>query len=336
MRLSIIIPAYKVAAYIEKCIRSLEDQDIPKEDYEIIVTNDGSPDDCKGIVENLQMQFSNIVLINQDNQGVSMARNNAISIAKGKYVLPIDADDYLVANSLKVVIDQAETNNLDVLYCAFEIFDINHQTIWRTNYTKLSNQIDNGYNGYFAVRGPKVKEPDRSWAILYRLDLLRKYQLFYPKDVPYLEDGLFLGKVFCVSERVGYNSCDFYQRTTRPGSAINSNLPLSDKALQGFLLSIDNILNFQKSISNNLQSLKIINFILSQYTLLYLFTLISLSNKKKYLQSLNELNKRDCMRLDFNGVTQSHKNYLRFFVFHPLLLYYLRRPIYHFNRLLNL
>jgi glycosyltransferase involved in cell wall biosynthesis len=68
MRLSIIIPAYNVADYIEKCIRSLEDQDIPKEDYEIIVTKDGSPDDCQAIIERLQKEFTNIVLINQENQ----------------------------------------------------------------------------------------------------------------------------------------------------------------------------------------------------------------------------------------------------------------------------
>lgn len=61
MRLSIIIPAYKVADYIEKCIRSLEEQDIPKSDYEIIVTNDGSPDNCREIVEKLQEEFSNII-----------------------------------------------------------------------------------------------------------------------------------------------------------------------------------------------------------------------------------------------------------------------------------
>ena len=65
-KISIIIPAYKVAGYIEKCIRSLENQDLSKDDYEIIVTNDGSPDNCREIVESLQQEFSNIVLINLD------------------------------------------------------------------------------------------------------------------------------------------------------------------------------------------------------------------------------------------------------------------------------
>jgi glycosyltransferase involved in cell wall biosynthesis len=77
MRLSIIVPAYKVEDFIERCIHSLENQDIAKADYEIIVTNDGSPDNSKVIVEKLQHEFSNIILVNQQNQGVSRARNTA-------------------------------------------------------------------------------------------------------------------------------------------------------------------------------------------------------------------------------------------------------------------
>jgi glycosyltransferase involved in cell wall biosynthesis len=336
MLLSIIIPMYKVAPYVERCIRSLSNQDISHELYEIICVNDGSPDSCAEIVTNLHHEIPNLVLINQDNQGVSMARNNALAMAKGKYMMPVDPDDYVIPNCLKRVIDQAETNELEVLYCAFEIFDVNHVSTWRTNYASLIDRVDNGYDGYFAVRGAKVKDPDRSVAILFQMDLLRKYQIDYPQKVPFLEDGLFLGKVFAVAERVGYSNERFYQRTTRAGSATNSKLNVSDKALQGYIISIDSILSFQKSISNTIQATKIINFILSQYTLLYLFALISFSNKKKYLDSLNELSKRGCMYLNLNGVTQSHKNYLAVFFLHPLLLYYLRRPIFHFNKLLNL
>ena len=77
-RLSIIIPMYNVASYVERCIRSLENQDIPKEDYELICINDGSPDNCKEIIVRLQKEFSNIILIDQENQGVSRARNNGV------------------------------------------------------------------------------------------------------------------------------------------------------------------------------------------------------------------------------------------------------------------
>jgi glycosyltransferase involved in cell wall biosynthesis len=83
MKLSVIIPVYNVEEYIEKCILSLQHQDIPEADYELIITNDGSPDNSLSIIRNLKKSYSNIVLIDQENQGVSIARNNAIARATG-------------------------------------------------------------------------------------------------------------------------------------------------------------------------------------------------------------------------------------------------------------
>ena len=234
-KLSIIVPAYKVEAYIEKCIRSLEDQDLPKEKYEIIVINDGSPDRCREIVEELQKELSNIILINQKNQGVSMARNNGIAIAKGKYIMPIDPDDYVLPNSFGRIIMRAFTDNLDVLYLGFDILDADGTLEWSTDYKRLKGEIYDGVGGYFASRGNTVRDPDRSWAILYRKALLDQFNIGYPKNVPYLEDGLFLLKVFSVAKRVGFEDHQFYQRTTRPGSATNSDLFFSDKAINGFI-----------------------------------------------------------------------------------------------------
>lgn len=323
MRLSIIVPAYNVAAYIEKCIRSLEDQDIPKKDYEIIVTNDGSPDDCQTIVERLQKEFSNIVLINQQNQGVSMARNNAIAIAKGKYVLPIDPDDYLVANCLKAVIDQAESNEFDVLYCAFEIFDVNNQSIWRTDYSSLSNRIDIGYDGYFAIRGSKVKDPDRSWAIIYRLDLLKKFNLSYPKDVPYLEDGLFLIKIFACADRVGYSNFDFYQRTNRPGSATNSDLFSSDKAINGFILAAIDLKKFSDINILNHEQTKLFNHGIANFVLLSLFPSVKFGLLTRFQKTYIKLKSYGFKKIDTCGVRYSYKWYAKAYNISPYIFLFL-------------
>jgi len=231
MRLSIIVPAYKVEAYIEKCIRSLEDQDIPKSDYEIIITNDGSPDKSREIVEKLQAEFPNIVLINQENQGVSIARNNAINKAKGRYLMPIDPDDYVLPNTFSTILSTAESKDLDVLYLSFEIFSAEGKSIWHTNYNKQQHNIYDGVDAYFAARGTNVKDPDRSWAILYRREMIEAYQLRYPEKVPFLEDGLFISKVFSIATKVGFDDNRFYQRTTSPGSATVSNVFYSDRAI---------------------------------------------------------------------------------------------------------
>jgi len=192
MRLSIIIPAYKVERFIEKCIRSLEAQDIPKTDYEIIVTNDGSPDKSSEIVRKLQAEFSNLILIDQENQGVSMARNNAIAMAKGKYILPIDPDDYVLPNTFHRFLERAEQEDLDGFYLGFEVFDVDGKSTWHTNYGHLQKTVD-GVEGYFASRGPGVVDPDRSVGMLFKKSILDQFEIHYPKDVPYLEDGPFFG-----------------------------------------------------------------------------------------------------------------------------------------------
>src|SRR5690606_24149359 len=96
LRLSIIIPMYNVEPYIERCLSSLQDQDIPMEEYEIICINDGSPDNSREVVIRFQRQNKNIILIDQSNQGVSKARNNGINVARGKYLLFVDPDDYII------------------------------------------------------------------------------------------------------------------------------------------------------------------------------------------------------------------------------------------------
>lgn len=318
-KLSIIIPAYKVDGYIEKCIRSLENQDMPKEVYEIIVTNDGSPDRCREIVESLQQEFSNIILINQENQGVSMARNNAIAIAQGEYILPIDPDDYVVSNVLEGVYQNAVTRDLDVLYLPYEIFDRNGQAVWETNYQDKKDQVFDGVEGYFEPRHIATKDPDRSWAMLYRLNMIQKYDITYPKNVPILEDGLFLGKVFAVANRVGFSSTKFYQRTTRMGSATNSSLFYSEKALQGFITAVKNLKLFANQNELKQKQIFLINHVVAKFVILSLSPSIATFNFLNYFQTIKVLKNEKLEKLDTNGLRFSYGNNIKVYNFSKML-----------------
>ena len=114
MILSIIIPVYNVEKYVEKCIRSCENQNIPKEDYELIVVNDGSPDGSLAIVERLANEYSNIKVISQDNQGLSVARNTGLEAARGEYVWFVDSDDWIEENCLKEMTEKL-VDDIDIL-----------------------------------------------------------------------------------------------------------------------------------------------------------------------------------------------------------------------------
>jgi len=322
MRLSIIVPTYKVEDFIERCIRSLENQDIAKDEYEIIVTNDGSPDNSKAIVEKLQSEFTNIILLNQENQGVSMARNNAIAKAKGNYILPIDPDDYLLPKSLANILQIAESKDLDVLYLGFEIFDASGNSIWHSDYSGQLGKIYDGVEGYFAARGSNVRDPDRSWAILYRRSMLEKYSIHYPKDVPFLEDGVFVSKVFAVAEKVSFENNRFHQRTTSPGSATVSGVFYSEKAIDGFVLSVNDLKNFRQSNTLKQNQVFLLNHVIAKYTILSLTATISKKNLDAYFRHVANLKQNNIGKIEMAGLRQIYIKLARVYNVSPLLFFF--------------
>lgn len=103
---SIIIPVYNNEQYIEKCIQSVLNQTF--ENFEVIVINDGSTDKSGEILEKLNREDSRIILIEQKNQGVAVARNRGMNKATGKYITFVDGDDYLKNNYIEKMYNLAE------------------------------------------------------------------------------------------------------------------------------------------------------------------------------------------------------------------------------------
>lgn len=127
MKLSIIVPVYNVGEYLGKCLGSLLNQDIAREDYEIILVDDGSTDSSSVLCDELASLHSNIVVIHKENGGLSSARNVGIDIASGKYIQFVDSDDYLFPNVLGSVLSRVERDNLDIL--RFNYQNVNSQGV---------------------------------------------------------------------------------------------------------------------------------------------------------------------------------------------------------------
>ena len=125
IKLSFIVPVYNVEKYLRKCVDGLLAQDIPSSEYEIILVDDGSPDECPQICDSYADIYDNIRVIHQENGGLSVARNAGIKAAKGEYVCFVDSDDYWEPNVLKGLMVQIEGNNLDVL--RFNYQNVNEQ-----------------------------------------------------------------------------------------------------------------------------------------------------------------------------------------------------------------
>lgn len=100
MFLSIIIPVYNAENYLEECLDSCLTQNLPSEEYEIICVNDGSTDSSGEILRRFAAKHSNVQLIEQENGGISRARNAGLDAAQGDYVWFVDSDDYIWNNCL--------------------------------------------------------------------------------------------------------------------------------------------------------------------------------------------------------------------------------------------
>ena len=114
-QLSIIIPVYNVEKYIKPCIESIFKQGLKDSDFEIIIVNDGTQDRSMRVIADIINQHSNITIINQKNQGLSIARNNGMAIAKGEYILMLDSDDLLMEDCLSPLLEVALLSKADMI-----------------------------------------------------------------------------------------------------------------------------------------------------------------------------------------------------------------------------
>ena len=105
---SLIIPVYNVRKYLDENIDSIMRQDFPREKFEVICVDDGSTDGSSERLDYYKQQYSNIVVIHQENQGVSAARNTGITIAKGEYIWFVDSDDIIAPDALSYIFSKLQ------------------------------------------------------------------------------------------------------------------------------------------------------------------------------------------------------------------------------------
>lgn len=110
MQLSIIIPIYNVEPFIDKCLNSIYSQGFPENLFEVIAVNDGTPDNSMASVEQYAARHDNLIIVNQQNQGLSVARNNGMAASSGDYVWFVDSDDWLLPDALQVVAETVKSH----------------------------------------------------------------------------------------------------------------------------------------------------------------------------------------------------------------------------------
>ena len=191
IKLSIVVPVYNVEKYIRPCIESIFKQELDEECFEVIIVNDGTKDRSMEMISDIINQHSNIIIINQGNLSLSVARNNGINIAKGEYILMPDSDDLLIENSLKPLLEKAIETKADLVAADFIPMDdeeISHiQTIPQKDF---SIKEETGEQFFLEDLSPKECYV---WRTLYRREFLIKEKLrFYPgirfQDIPFTHE----------------------------------------------------------------------------------------------------------------------------------------------------
>lgn len=173
-KVSVIIPVYKVEAYLPACLDSVLAQTFP--DWEVICVNDGSPDNCGKILAEYAQKDNRIKVITQENQGLSMARNNGLKQAVGEYILFLDSDDFIHPQLLEICYTLAEKEKADMVSFSFQHFsNENEINVLPYDLDKVDRYITN-MPLFNQKKRCKWKVSVNTWSKLYRKSLIKDIQ----------------------------------------------------------------------------------------------------------------------------------------------------------------
>lgn len=183
-KISIIVPCYNSEKYLHRCIESIINQTY--KNIEIILINDGSTDKTLEILEEFQRKDDRILIINKANSGVSDSRNIGIDRASGRYIMFVDADDFLEINAVQILYDCSKKNKADVVRARYKRIENNNivsecdiDKYNNFNIKKLLYDILSGKLGCYV------------WALIIKKDFLIKNNLKFDNRLTIMEDQLF-------------------------------------------------------------------------------------------------------------------------------------------------
>lgn len=211
---SIIIPVYNVAPYLRECLDSVLAQDFA--DFEVICVDDGSTDGSGVILDECSIRDNRFKVVHQKNSGVSAARNTALEISVGEWVLFLDADDILVPSCLKSLNDVVVRNgHLDIIQFGQNVFTTTCQPVNR-----------NPERSKWLVVSSKCNIPVQ-FTLNHFQSKLYKRSIF--KDVRFPdfiigEDLVFLAKIIQNVDMMGFLDLPLYGYRIRPGSAMHADV----------------------------------------------------------------------------------------------------------------
>lgn len=202
--LSIIIPVYNVAPYVKACLGSIYKQGLKEEEFEVILINDGSTDNSLQIITEIEKVHTNITIVTQKNQGLSISRNQGITRATGEFILFVDSDDLLIPGTLSYLLQNARMYDTDMIQGKFIKLDndeIEKYDVPSTDLSNVSNTESLIKNGERAFAEDYHLYESYVWKYLFKREFIIKNKLSFPEhkyfeDIPFTVTGILKAKRF--------------------------------------------------------------------------------------------------------------------------------------------
>jgi glycosyltransferase involved in cell wall biosynthesis len=170
--ISVIVPIYLVEKYLEKCVDSIVRQTY--RNLEIILVDDGSPDNCPQLCDEWKKRDSRIKVIHKENGGLSSARNAGIDAAEGNYICFIDSDDYIAETMIQKLYSALKNQGADMSLCGFTYVDENYHSIAELNKgMPIKNEVLSGREAIKKLAESGGEYYTIAWCKLYRADLFQ-------------------------------------------------------------------------------------------------------------------------------------------------------------------
>lgn len=249
LKLSFILPCYNVAPYIGRCIESIEHQDIPQSEYEIICVDDCSTDDTVRKIKEYQATYPNIQLIcHTENKTAGGARNTGMDAAKGEYLWFVDPDDAIVENVLGDLSKQIDRLKVDILFFNYNYLD-------EEGKAHAIRQFDGEYdmlNGqdFFLTYCEKKRlaEITSVWREVFSATYIKDNNIRYP-EIKSSQDVVFAWHAYLVAQKVTAIDMIVYDHIRRPSSTTGSKGKYkTNNVISTSLLYVDEIMQLNRKI----------------------------------------------------------------------------------------
>ena len=218
---SVIVPIYNVAPWLEDCLTSLEKQTL--KNIEVILVNDGSTDGSREIAARYAQRNGNFTLVDRENGGLSAARNTGLDRARGEYVYFLDSDDYLSENALEILYTKASGENLDVLkFSAYTFTDGCEDVQWTDEYRYSGNYPEVMLGTDALAKFFEYSDVSPSSCLIFtRRETIENNALRFCEGIIH-EDNLFHYQLMMVSQRTAVCNQPLYYRRVRAGSIMSA------------------------------------------------------------------------------------------------------------------